>query len=199
MGAAKRKVDPPEHSWERQPGESARAFSAFAAYRDLGPRHRSHVKTGQNVSINTTTLAGWSTKYEWVRRCDEYDAFLDRERRDAELEAMKDMTRRHIDIGRALVSAGAVELRKLLEEVQTIQIAADGRPVVDAKGNAKLVGRKLRPKEIRELTELGTKIERLARGEPTEHTKSDTTVRHTYADLMRRALERSQGGKDGHS
>ena len=194
---AKRKTGaPPENLWERQPGETARSFAAFCAYRDLGPRGRGVNVVAQNLNVSRTLIAGWSAEHEWVRRAEAYDDFLDRERRAAELEAMKEMTKRHVDLGRALASASAVELRKLLEEVQEIRIE-NGRPVLDAKGNPKLVGRKLRPKEIRELAELGTKIERLARGEPTEISKGETTVRYTYADLMRKALERS-GENDGH-
>lgn len=63
--------------WERQPGESAKAFEAFAAYRDMGV-NRSIRKAAQSLNKAVTTLAEWSTKHEWVKRCAAWDAEQDR-------------------------------------------------------------------------------------------------------------------------
>lgn len=74
--------------WERQPGESAKAFEAFAEYRDMGVS-RSIRKAAQNLNKATTTLAEWSTKYDWVKRCAAWDAEQDR---IARLEMLAEMS-----------------------------------------------------------------------------------------------------------
>lgn len=73
--------------WERQPGETARAFEAFAVYRDMGAS-RSLRKTVQQLNKNLTTIAEWSSKYDWVKRVAAWDAEQDR---IARVEMMADM------------------------------------------------------------------------------------------------------------
>lgn len=63
--------------WERQPGETPRAFEAFCVYRDLGAG-RSIRKTGQELNKNLTTIGEWSSKYDWVKRVAAWDAEQDR-------------------------------------------------------------------------------------------------------------------------
>jgi hypothetical protein len=41
--------------WERQPGESGKAFSAFCHYRDLG-RDRSLAKVAESLSVNRQAI-----------------------------------------------------------------------------------------------------------------------------------------------
>lgn len=54
------------------PGESARAFQAFATYRDLGAE-RSLERTAQVLSKSSRVLAEWSSKYEWAARARAFD------------------------------------------------------------------------------------------------------------------------------
>ncbi len=49
-----------------------RAKVAFEIYRDLGPK-RSLAKVAELGSSRLRTLSSWSSKYEWVRLCAEYD------------------------------------------------------------------------------------------------------------------------------
>lgn len=73
--------------WERQPEETARAFEAFVVYRDLGA-NRSLRKTAQELNKNCTTIAEWSSKYDWVKRVAAWDAEQDRINR---IEMMAEM------------------------------------------------------------------------------------------------------------
>lgn len=74
--------------WDPQPGESARAFQAFVAYRDLGP-DRSLTKAGEMLGKNTTTIGQWSSKFGWVERARAWDGHVVRlaAPKDAELQA----------------------------------------------------------------------------------------------------------------
>ena len=50
--------------WERQPGESSRAYAAFCIYRDLGPWHKP-TKSHQIADIGH---GGWSDTAGWNGR-----------------------------------------------------------------------------------------------------------------------------------
>ena len=76
--------------FERQEGETSRAFAAFVCYRDLPPRKRSlraaaTIHYGKN-GAGLSTLKEWSARFAWVRRCEAYDDFVDGKRREKTLE-----------------------------------------------------------------------------------------------------------------
>ena len=52
--------------WERQPGESAQAYEAFAIYRDMGS-NRSLRVVAEQLSKSDTLIKRWST---WMIRPD---------------------------------------------------------------------------------------------------------------------------------
>lgn len=62
--------------WQRQAGESDKAFEAFTYYRDLGPQ-RSLDKLRLVLPKNRALLGRWSAKWAWVDRCTAYDDSLD--------------------------------------------------------------------------------------------------------------------------
>lgn len=71
----------PEPSYAKQPGESPKAYAAFALYRDMGAgRTIRTVATaiyGVQVKHSIRTVFGWSSKFNWVGRVGQYDAWLD--------------------------------------------------------------------------------------------------------------------------
>src|SRR5262245_20671623 len=88
--------------WERQTDEPDKVFAAFCAYRDLGPS-RSLDAVG-NLLYETQTgrkrgatgrLQEWSATWRWVERCRAWDKEKDRQGREAEIEAVREMRRRH--------------------------------------------------------------------------------------------------------
>lgn len=86
-------------AWERQPGESTPAFEAFATYRDMGVE-RSTRAVARKVSKAGSLVMGWSAKHSWPRRVALYDAMLDRQRVDANIEAVERMSDRQArDLG----------------------------------------------------------------------------------------------------
>lgn len=109
------KRTPDIEPWERQEGETPRAFEAFAAYRDMGAE-RSIRKTSQKLAKNTTTIKEWSVKYNWVKRVAAYDTHLDKEARDRAAAEVKRMTNRHIRIAMQLQEKAITALQQLKPE-----------------------------------------------------------------------------------
>ena len=75
----------PANLWERQPGESPRAFCAFCHYRDQGAGKRSldevcrrlyGPQTGRKRAA-TGRVQEWSRVHRWVQRASAWDDHLD--------------------------------------------------------------------------------------------------------------------------
>lgn len=151
---AKRSLLEPEHAWERQPGEPDTAWVAFVQYRDLGPSERSLARLAQATNKKRELYGGWCGKWNWVARCAAYDSWVDRQSKLAEIEAIREMKRRHVQIALTLQGAGALALNKIVAAEKAM--GADGQP-------GPLT---LKPAEAMGLVDLGAKLERLSRGEP---------------------------------
>jgi hypothetical protein len=72
----------PFESWERLAGESAVAYAAFCAFRDYGPE-RNIKKAVEKAESGKThkryrMWRGWSMRFAWFRRAEDYDRYLDR-------------------------------------------------------------------------------------------------------------------------
>jgi hypothetical protein len=59
--------------WNRQPGETKKAYEAFRAYRDLGGA-RSIREVAHKLGKSATLISRWSAENEWVRRVEAWDA-----------------------------------------------------------------------------------------------------------------------------
>lgn len=129
-------------AWERQPGETTRAYEAFTLYRDMGA-DRALRKVVQALNKNLTTIAEWSTKYEWVKRAAEWDAEQDRIARNAQIEEIKKMRKRHAEVANSMIIKAARALNRMKEE-------------------------DIRPADISRFIEVASKLERLSRGDTSE-------------------------------
>jgi len=147
--------------WERQLGESARAFHAFTLYRDMG-HERSVSKVAQiyRPGRNLRSLMSrWCTKYDWVKRAEAYDDHMDAlSRKQAEKE-VKEMQKRHVTLSLLLQKKAAEKLKDL--QAKNLKV----------------------PDAIKALAE-GVKLERLARGEATEKIKSEVEAIITASGPM---------------
>jgi hypothetical protein len=131
---ADRVVEP----WDRIPGESRQAWSAFCAYRDMGPT-RSHVKVAQESGKDVTLMHRWSVRWSWVDRSDAWDVEQDRLRQSTMAAELTEMARRQVQIATWLQNAGLAALQALKAETLT-------------------------PSEMVRLIEAGVRIEAQARG-----------------------------------
>jgi len=138
--------------WERQPGESTKAYAAFCVYRDLGTE-RSLEKAGQMLDKPRTRkwLGEWSAKYKWVERAKAYDDYVEKLKRKEKEKAIKEMAERQARIAMAFQE-------KIIERLQSIDPA------------------ELTPTELARWFEIAAKIERLNRGEPTEIGKQEVML-----------------------
>ena len=128
--------------WERQDGESPQAWESFVAYRDLGAE-RSLTKAGELVGRARQTMSVFSMKWKWVERCAAWDAELDRQARQAQLDAIKKMRKRHADLAMAALAKTARALARIPEE-------------------------EWKAGDVARMMEVASKLERIARGDVSE-------------------------------
>lgn len=125
--------------WERQEGESTKAFEAFCVYRDLGVQ-RSIAKVVQTLGKSKALMERWSSNHDWVERAAQWDAEQDRAVRQQQLDDIKKMRKRHADLAEAmLIKAGKALLRIPVDEIK----AGD----------------------LTRMLDIATKVERISRGD----------------------------------
>ncbi len=159
--------------WEQQPGETSTLFAHFVYYRDMRyPKttkqvkdadgnvkktttetvmdgtipyvNRSLRKTAEALGMNKRTIANQSTKWDWVRRCEAYDAYVDRMNREANEAAIRKMKQEHALLAQQMLRKATIRLLTMPEE----EIGAA---------------------ELARMVDVGVKVERLSRGESTEN------------------------------
>ena len=143
--AKEKKIEP----WERQEGETSKQFEAFVIYRDMG-EDRSLSKVAQQLSKSKQLLTRWSSANNWVERCTEWDREQDRILRLEQIKDIKKMRKRHADTGTLMVAVAQKALQKMIDP-ETKQLKDD-----------------VTANEIARLVEVGSKLERLSRGDTSE-------------------------------
>ena len=144
-------------TYESQPTETARQWLAFTIYKDMGAgrtlakaatAYREHFPTTSQESSTYRVMQGWSSKWHWVDRINEYDRFIEKKKRQKAVHAVEQMRDRHIKLGNSLQVLGAQELQKWILRAQK-----------DPKIRVTVA-------DLLRAIETGIKLERLSRGEP---------------------------------
>ena len=172
--------------WEQQPGESGTLFAHFVFYRDMRyPKvtrqvkdedgkikktttetvmdgtvpyeKRSLRKTAEALGMNKRTIANQSAKWDWVRRCEAYDAHVDRMNREANEAAIRKMKQDHALLAQQMIRKATRRLLTMPDD----EISAA---------------------ELARIVDVGVKVERLSRGESTEN----QAVTHTGEVVVKR-------------
>ena len=151
--------------YEKREDEGPEAFEAFARYRDMGA-DRSHAKVANELGKATQLMSRWASAHQWRKRCHAYDREMDRREQVGKLKGVEDMRRRQTRIALELQELGSLELKKML---------------VDAKTHAK--AGTLEQGLVMKLIDLGSKLERLNRGEPGEIIQSNAGEPIDYSGL----------------
>lgn len=87
--------------FEQQPGETNKAYEAFRAYLELGPR-RLLADAGAKLGKSRRMMASWSDQWKWARRVAAYNAHLGQVEREAAegltLAKAVDWAKRHEEV-----------------------------------------------------------------------------------------------------
>ena len=114
--------------WERQPGETAKAYAAFLLYRDLLAIDRSTPAARERHPSDTKgTLRqwnGWSMRNDWVNRAAEHDSDLASRRR----ERMAKELERAQDDAVVLIRSALDKVRERIEGMDAEELAAGQIP-----------------------------------------------------------------------
>lgn len=98
--------------WDIQPGESAKAYEAFAVYKAMG-KDRSLEKVSRTVPRRLPTVKDWSARFNWVERARAFDVDA---ARLAAPKALTDHARvlaRHARYGRLMAYKGARRIQSM--------------------------------------------------------------------------------------
>lgn len=134
--------------WERQDGETEKAFSAFKAYLEMEDRNVTSL--AKRLSKSRQLLVNWKQKYNWQERCIAWDKLLQEIEYKTAVKERKKMAKRHIAIAMSMQA-------KAVEALKKIDVS------------------KLNASEIIRLFDTAVKIERLSRGEATENQVQEIT------------------------
>lgn len=110
----KREPAPDPLPWEKQKGESQKAFHAFSLYRDL---RSTRSLTNVQRTLHETRTAGpsmvatWSRKWKWVERADAFDREEDRQQSAAQAQARADAARMRSIAGQLALGGAISRLR----------------------------------------------------------------------------------------
>lgn len=146
--------------WERLPGETARQYECFCAYRDMRylekPKkpggvvrpdftvRRSIRGLAEQLGVTRKSLEPMSAKFDWVARAEEYDSYiLDCVAAQNTAQIVK-MHEKHAAIAEQMLRKATGRLLTMADE--------------DMDANA-----------VVRMVDVGVKVERLSRGEPTEN------------------------------
>ena len=154
--------------YERLEDESDQAFEAFALYRDLH-LERSQRAVATKLGKSTALISRWASAYKWRKRTLAYDMEVDRRKHVGDLKGVEDMRRRQTKIGMDLQELGGIELRKMLSEAKR-------------RAKAETLDQGL----VMKLIDLGSRLERLNRGEPGEIVQN---VESNAVDLSQLSIE----------
>ena len=139
--------------WERQPGESPKAYRAFCIYRDMPPEFRSlravadryYGGAGGGTVTKRLRVPGqiqkWSIQWRWVERARAWDDEQDRIAREEHRRAIREMRERHAREAVALQQKALERLRSLNPD-------------------------DLSPRDLLSFIVEAAKLERISRGEP---------------------------------
>ena len=137
--------------WERQQGESSKAYAAFSVYRDMAAIERSVSKVARKCNKNASLLNRWSAIHKWVSRAAAWDNEVDRRAREDLIKGVTSMRQRHVDIASEMLVRATCALKRIPDD-------------------------KISMADIARAVDVAAKLERLSRGVTTEYTDNKTEI-----------------------
>src|SRR5450759_3550985 len=139
-----------QNPWDRQPQESHKAFAAFTIYRDLDS-DRTYQEVAQMLHCSGANVRRWAAKWNWYSRACDWDNYQDQKAQEAQIRERMRMAERQAHTGMVMQSIASAEMDRLRRSLESSE---PGKQC------------KLSASEIARFMEIGSKIERSARGEP---------------------------------
>lgn len=140
--------------WERQRGETSKAYEAFCVYRDLPLSKRTIAEAAEKLGKHRTGLEHWAQRYNWKERVLAYDAYMAGLTLIDRKKELDEANKRHVQEARAIQY-------KAMEALQAM------RP------------EDLKPAEILAFTEKAIDIERRALNVPNPAVQQEVYHHHT--------------------
>lgn len=84
----------PAEPWERQEGESSKAYEAFCVYRDMGA-DRTQQAVADQLTKSRTIVGKWAAEWKWVSRTEAWDSAPVRAIKEAYEEMARDVAEQH--------------------------------------------------------------------------------------------------------
>lgn len=110
-------VPDPSHPWERQPGETAKAWEAFRLYRELGPG-RTLAEVARQSGKFDSQIARWSTANTWRDRIAALEAHLERDWLDQVQAERTQAARRQLRLAQGAQATGIRWLQDVQRRVE---------------------------------------------------------------------------------
>lgn len=88
--------------WDRQPGETSKAYQAFVTYRDLG-HDRTQLSVEKALGKSKALISRWAAAHDWVRRAAAWDSIPGQAVADAYQEMAREIAEQHRALGTKLM------------------------------------------------------------------------------------------------
>lgn len=163
-----------KNRWDQQPKESSRAFASFIAYRDLGLR-RSCNAVAHQLKLNPTSVLELCKRHNWQERVKAWDAHIDKENQQQQIQAVKVMKQRQIALAIKAQRAAGLGIKKLIQQFNA-----------DAKEGG-ISPNAMRPDGLSRLLDTGCRLERLNRDEPEQNL--ELTQQQNFDNLSLEEME----------
>lgn len=165
--------------WDKQEGETSKAFTAFTNYIQLG--NRSQAKLAEKLGKSSgyiRQLETWSSAYNWVQRAEAYDAHIDTQARE---KSEKDVIERRAKLQEREWKASEGLIDRAME---ILKLPLTQRTVTDTKKNEQgedvAVFYTIEPvnftgRDAARLMDSGSKLGRLSTGMTTDTQRRELT------------------------
>lgn len=158
-----------DNPWDRQKGESEKAYEAFSIYRDMC-EERTVSAVVKKLEKSRTLIDRWKKNYQWEERVRLYDNWLEKKARQKIVKNRQDMIDRHIQIAQNLQG----------KAMSALQNADSDR---------------MSFKDIREILKIATELERVTQGmADAEITTKEQESKTSFADMITSAYQKRKSG-----
>lgn len=154
--------------WERQKGESEKAYEAFSLYLKLGAE-RTISAVVKELKKSRSLIDRWKERWDWEERVREYDNDTERKAKKEAEKGLREMYTRQVKVAMTMQA-------KALKALDALDVEA------------------MSPKDIKEYIKIATDLERLNR--TMSAGKADEAAQNTesIADMITSAYEKRKGG-----